>query len=684
MFADAPRRLSGGCWLVLAVATAAAGREPPVTRLSPHLAVFHGPVNTGIVLDGDRALLIDCGDGRVARELPALGVARVAALAFTHDHRDQLCGAGRFTADGARVLVPAGERESFDHPERFWNDPRQRWHNYSFRPSRLMPIEPLAADDVLTGGQTLDFGPARIRVLDTPGHTDGSISLQVEVDGRRTMFCGDAIFDAGQVWDLHSLQKGFTRGQRTIYDYHGFMGARWMLADSLRRIRDAGADLLVPSHGRIMTDPARAIDLLLERLEACYDRYVAVSALRHYFPELFTEYAGRTDHMPARPGIDPPDFLRHVDTTWIIVSQDQAAFVMDCRNEGVIRAVRDLLARGEVNSVEGLWITHYHDDHVDAIPDFLEAFGCPCLTERSVAQVVGRPAAWGLPCMSPSVIRVDRPAADGQSWTWREFRMTAFHLPGQTEYHAGLFVEGRGLRMLFAGDSFTPAGIDDYCMHNRNLLGAGVGFDRCLKLIERLQPTHIFNCHVDQAFSFTAAELAFMRANLADRQRLFGQIVPWEHANFGTDAHWVRCDPYEQTASAGSRAVLEVVIANHAAEPRSAAARPAPPASWRRASPGAAAAAGGETDGPWRRIEVPAGGEGRIPLEFALPADLPPGRHPVAVDVCFGDRVLPQWTAAILVTTAPAGGAHDGAIRPPATRRRDGFMAEAAKSRSRR
>lgn len=649
------RRLQAGWWLVLVAAVSARAGEPRLTRLSEHLAVFHGPVNTGIVLDADRALLIDCGDGRVADSLQALGVARVVSLAFTHYHRDQLCGAGRFAADGARVLVPAREREWFDHPERFWNDPRQRWHNYAFRPSRLMPIEPLSADDTLADGQTLDFGPARITVLDTPGHTDGSISLQVRVDGRTTIFCGDAIFDAGRVWDLHSLQKGFSRGERTIYDYHGFMGARWMLAGSLRRIRDAGADLLVPSHGRVMTDPRQAIDLLLERLEACYDRYVAVSALRHYFPELFTEYVGRPGHTAIRPGMPAPDFLRHFDTTWVILSRDRAALVMDCRNEGVIQAVRDLLARGEATSIDALWITHYHDDHVDAIPDFLATFGCPCLTERSVAQVVGRPLAWGLPCMSPAVIRVDRPATDGQSWTWREFRLTAYHLPGQTEYHAGLFVEGRGLRMLFAGDSFTPAGIDDYCMHNRNLLGRDAGFDRCLALVERLAPTHIFNCHVDQAFSFTADELAFMRANLAERERIFGQILPWEHANFGLDAHWLRCDPYEQTAPAGHRVPLEVVIANHAREHRSAAARPAPPTAWRRAAGHSDATADETALGPWRGITVPAGGEGRIALELDIPGDLPPGRYPVAVDVRFGERELPQWSAAIVeVASRPA------------------------------
>ena len=56
-----------------------------------------------------------------------------------------------------------------------------------------------------------------------------------------------------------------------------------------------------------MTDPPRAIDALVARLDACYDKYVAISALRHYFPKLFADYAGRKDHMPIRPGKPAPE-----------------------------------------------------------------------------------------------------------------------------------------------------------------------------------------------------------------------------------------------------------------------------------------------------------------------------------------------------------------------------------------
>ena len=78
----------------------------------------------------------------------------------------------------------------------------------------------------------------------------------------------------------------------------------------------ARPDCLVPSHGRVMSDPPRAIAALVRRLEQCYDKYVAISALRHYFPKMFADYAGRKAEVAAvtaaamRGEIDWPESLR--------------------------------------------------------------------------------------------------------------------------------------------------------------------------------------------------------------------------------------------------------------------------------------------------------------------------------------------------------------------------------------
>jgi hypothetical protein len=201
-----------------------------------------------------------------------------------------------------------------------------------------------------------------------------------------------------------------------------------------------------------------------------------------------------------------------------------------------------------------------------------------------------------------------------------------------------LLVEGRGVRLFFAGDSFTMAGIDDYCSGNRNLLGDGVGYDRCLALIEQLKPTHIFNCHVNCAFDFTADELRWMRQNLAEREQLYTELIPWDHANYGLDEQWVRCHPYEQDVTQGGTAELRVVFTNHSAEPRQAVCRPILPESWGVNIPAQAAT-------------IPPKSDGYLPFSIPIP-DLKPDRAKrviVPIDVTYNGRPLGQFREAVFV-----------------------------------
>lgn len=625
---------AGGAW----TRTEPAGERSEPIQLSKNLFVLPGPVNVGVIRKGERALLIDCGDGSTLGGLERIGVKAIEAVLCTHHHRDNVCALGALAARGARVYVPAKERDQFDRVADYWNDPEHRFHQYYFRPHHLTLAEPVRVDMALDETLILQMLGAGIVPLATPGHTDGSLSYLVEMDDQKTLFTGDLIYDGGRVWDIYSLQKGFSRPGRTIRDYHGFMGAKFELAESLEKVKATGASRLVPSHGPIITDPAKAIDALSKQMELCYDQYVSISALRHYFPESFSEYAGRKDHMAFSPHLPPPAWVRQIKNTWLIISESKAAFVMDCWDKEVVAAIQKLMADGEIRSVEGLWVTHYHDDHTNGIAEFQKTFDCPCITDRHVADVITKPRAWRLPCLSPTVARVDKTPAHGESWQWREFRLTSYYFPGQTLYHGGLLVEGRDHRMFFTGDSFTPAGIDDYCAMNRNWLGRDVGFDRCIAILEKLKPTLLFNCHVEVAWTFTPEQYRFMRERLAEREKSFGWLVPWDHANYALDESWVRCYPYEQDAPAGQRVEFQVVVTNHSDQPRKVACRAVLPAAWDGAR---------VTD--WVNGEVPAKTEGSVSLSLTVPAEVAKGRYIVPVDVRYGSRSLPQFTEAIVV-----------------------------------
>ena len=612
------------------------------SQLSQHLYVHHGHVNTGILCDGDRALLIDPSGGTLHATLTELGITSVEQILFTHHHRDSTTGFPM--SDNARVGVPEKEASWFAEVETFWNDSQYRWHLYNYHPHNLMLADAIRVTDTYTEGAQIAWGSAVLTVLETPGHTDGSVTYLVDVDDKRFAFSGDLIYDEGKLWELYSLQKG----QQTS-DYHGFLGAREELKESLEKVRQASPTALVPTHGVVMNDPNRAIDALLERLAYCYDKYVAISALRHYFPQLFEEFDGHPGHMPIREGKPPPEFLRHFGTTWMIISDFSSAsfgsqatpkgeaFVMDCGSPNILKQIQQLQTDGEISEVTQFWVTHYHDDHVNAIPEFQETFPCETITDRVVAEVITNPIGFRLPCISPSVTRVDRITQDGDSWQWNEFTMTAYHFPGQTYYHGGLLVEGRGVRMFFAGDSFTMAGIDDYCSGNRNLLGADVGYEKCLRLIQELKPTHIFNCHVDPAFDFTDAEIAWMLDTLAEREKCYTELFPWDHANYGMDEHWVRCYPYEQEVTPGGTVQLRVEVTNHSDEPRTATAQPILPASW-----------GMEIAS--RETTIPPRTDGHIDFSIPIPQSCEAlGRIVIPVDITYNGQPLGQFREAIFV-----------------------------------
>ena len=191
--------------------------------------------------------------------------------------------------------------------------------------------------------------------------------------------------------------------------------------------------------------------------------------------------------------------------------------------------------------------------------------------------------------------------------------------------------------MFFAGDSFTMAGIDDYCAGNRNLLGEGVGYDRCLAQIAELQPTHIFNCHVPCAFTFTDEEIRQMRTNLAERERLYADLFPWGQPNYGIDEHWVRPYPYEQNVGGGETATLQVCFTNHSPEARIASCRPILPESW-------------NINIPEQSATIPSKQERHITFSIPIPAHVNSTRRTVIpLDITYDGRPLGQFREAIFV-----------------------------------
>ncbi len=553
-------------------------------RLGDQLLLLAGAVNTGVLVSGECALLFDCCDRVTPERLRALGVERVEKILCTQHRRPNAAGAYPFVTPErgelppAALVVPAREAHLFEDVAAYWADPANRWHIYHHQPGPQVLAEPLPVSDGVGEGDTIEWRGHVIRVLDTPGATDGSVSYLVESHGTRYAFCGDALCGPGQLWDLSSLQKG----RLGTMDYHGFLGNRGRLVASLRRLAESGADVLIPSHGAPMREPQAAIALTLERLEAAWRNFAAISALHFYLPDLLADVQDDPLRMPPGSTSPLPGFIRRCGiTSFVVVSETGAALVVDCGDPAVVETLHGWHHDGAIGAPEGCWVTHYHDDHVDALATLRETFGCPIIAERHLVEILEHPARFFLPCISPNPVVVDRPVAHGERWRWHEFTLTAYHFPGQTLYHGGLLLEGRGLRVFFAGDSAAPTGLDDYCAANRNFLGPDRGYRQCLALWRALRPDLILNQHQERAFVFGEAQLGHMERMLEERERLFGTLLPWAHPDFGTDEHWVRAYPYQQEVAPGGTFWVDVQFTNHAPVPGVGEVEPVLPPGWR-------------------------------------------------------------------------------------------------------
>lgn len=588
--------------------------------------------------DGVRFVAGPVNGLRVGEGLVIYGGLRGAKhVLVTHARRDVAAAAA--AVSGADVIAPEQERNLLEHPEVFWAEfEKARFHDYA-QASTKVPVRPVKVARGVRNGEVLDLDRAKVTVLATPGYTAGSVSYLIEWNGKRIACTGDLIYGDGQLLDLYSLQDAVPEAKAR--GYHGYAARAGDLIASLRQVAAWKPDVLVPARGPVIENPQASIGKLIDRLQGVMRSHFTTDALRWYWgDDNLRLRAGKAldskmpELMPMAEQTKLPQWVIPISNSRLIVSTSGTAFLVDAGYSKIIPELEALQRAGRFRTLEGIWITHYHDDHTDNAQAVADHFHCPVYFNARMRDILAKPGAYRMPCLTTNPIRGDGARPDGSVLQWHEFKLTMQHFPGQTLYHDGLYLEREsGEALYFTGDSFTPSGLDDYCLQNRDFLRSGEGFLYCLDVLSKTKPgTWLLNQHVEPMFRFTPRQMATMKSELSRRTEVLRELAPWPDPNYAVDESWARMYPYGSSVASGEKLTLELKILNHS--PKTETYR----VQW-HAPPGLRLV---ESQA---RVTIQARSEGAVRAVFEAAGA---GLHVVTADVGFGGRTLLEWTEAMV------------------------------------
>src|SRR5215217_9754142 len=205
-----------------------------------------GFLNLTLILDEQNGnTLVDAGLPGQAEAIGAaltevgIGVRDLKRIIFTHQDLDHVgSGAALVRQSGATVFAHPADAAHIDgslrplkpSPEMLELRPQMR--------EVLERLEPIGVDEYLEDGERLDIAGG-IRVIFTPGHTPGHLSLYLERS--KVLIAGDAL----------RAERGSLNGPNPSMTLE--MGTA---LQSIRRLADLEIDIIVCYHGGVVSEDA--------------------------------------------------------------------------------------------------------------------------------------------------------------------------------------------------------------------------------------------------------------------------------------------------------------------------------------------------------------------------------------------------------------------------------------------
>jgi len=504
-------------------------------RVLPGLYVLKDVCNVYLLKSGNEGLVIDGGSGAVAECAREVGVEKIDWVLHTHSHRDQCMGDEILAGKGAKIAIGAVEAEELKKapgggaPFGGWDEAPERAELFA-RPG----VDRQAAD-----GDVIEWKGYRIKVVDTPGHTKGSVSYVVEVDGRKVVFGGDLILKGGRARDLYSMQW--------IYLSNPGVGQSLV---SLDKIEKEDADMILPSHGDVISEPGLDIDSLrirLRRFEQC----------------IGPDHAGRWNWS------DFVEVHRRViqdcgSTSRIVLSESGEAFMFDCGGYDEAK-MKELREKYGMTKVGVIMASHWHGDHIDGIARLVKETGAEVWMWEGLAEHIEHPERFNTTCRRNEGIKVDRVLKENEEFEWGGYAFKVIHQPAHTEEQVALRVQVGRMSILLHGDSFghtrnLPLRCSIHC-YNGIRLKSGI-----MKTVRTFYEANSYMSVTPHGNCYAVVDKdreKFMEWGIETTSAIRDLLGP-ERADIGYNPYWVSYYPARAAAKEGEGVNVALRIVNDA------------------------------------------------------------------------------------------------------------------------
>jgi len=223
-----------------------------------------------VVRENDEAAIIDAGTrptpDLISAALSSLGISpeQVRLCLITHAHLDHCAGLAELLdrcPNATAVAHEAAAPHLIDPFDKLWGASATLWGEDFCREhySCVRKVDPARVTTVGDAGGSFEIGGGRkLEALYTPGHCWNHVSFHDPKTG--TVFTGDSFGVSYREFDAGTTPLIFPTSPPNQFKPE-------VMAESIRRMLDLKPERLGITHFGVISDPAKAGTLILERLE---------------------------------------------------------------------------------------------------------------------------------------------------------------------------------------------------------------------------------------------------------------------------------------------------------------------------------------------------------------------------------------------------------------------------------